>query len=99
MAASRVLLVSKPACWDGAGGPERKDPAHAAQRGARLVEVEGECVMMVRLILGVVAGGLLGYGVYRFIGCSSGACPITANPWISTFLGMVLGAMLSGAIG
>ena len=53
--------------------------------------------MIIRLIIGVVAGGLLGYGMYRFIGCSSGACPITANPWISTIFGMVIGALLSGA--
>ena len=55
--------------------------------------------MTVRLIIGVVVGGLLGYGVYRFIGCSSGACPLTANPWISTILGMAFGALLSGALG
>jgi hypothetical protein len=54
--------------------------------------------MIVRLIIGVVIGGLLGYGVYRFIGCSSGACPFTSNPWVSTILGMVVGALLSSAI-
>lgn len=53
--------------------------------------------MIVRLIIGVVVGGLFGYGVYRVIGCSSGTCPITANPWISTIFGMVMGAMLSRA--
>ena len=54
--------------------------------------------MIVRLIIGLVAGGLLGFGAYRFVGCSSGACPLTANPWISTIFGMVFGALLSGAI-
>jgi hypothetical protein len=54
--------------------------------------------MMIRLALGVVAGGLLGYGVYHFIGCASGTCPLTSNPWVSTLLGMVLGALLSRAI-
>ncbi len=54
--------------------------------------------MSVRLIIGAVVGGLLGYAVYRFIGCSSGACPITSNPWISTIIGMVLGTLLSRAI-
>jgi hypothetical protein len=55
--------------------------------------------MIVRLIIGVIGGGLLGYGVYRFIGCSSGACPLTANPWITTIVGMIFGALLSKAIG
>jgi hypothetical protein len=53
--------------------------------------------MTARLIIGAVLGGLGGYAVYRFVGCSSGACPITANPWVSTLYGMVLGAMFSGA--
>jgi hypothetical protein len=51
--------------------------------------------MIVRLIIGVVVGGLLGYGAYRFIGCSTGTCPFIANPWISTILGMGFGALLS----
>ncbi len=51
--------------------------------------------MMTRLIIGVAVGGLLGYGAYRFIGCSSGACPLTANPWISTIIGMIFGAMMT----
>jgi hypothetical protein len=54
--------------------------------------------MILRVTIGVVVGGLLGYGAYRFIGCSSGACPLTANPWVSTVLGMVFGALLSRAI-
>jgi hypothetical protein len=51
--------------------------------------------MIGRLAIGVIVGGVLGYGVYRFIGCASGACPITSNPWISTIYGMVLGAVFS----
>jgi hypothetical protein len=54
--------------------------------------------MIVRLIIGVVVGGLVGYGMYRFIGCSTGACPITANPWTSIIFGMVFGALLSRAL-
>ena len=54
--------------------------------------------MIVRLLIGVLVGGLLGYGMYYFIGCSSGTCPITANPWISTTVGVVFGALRSRAI-
>jgi hypothetical protein len=60
--------------------------------------MKGTRVVMIRLVTGGVVGGLLGYGVYRFIGCSSGACPITSNPWVSTFVGMLVGALLSKAI-
>jgi hypothetical protein len=53
--------------------------------------------MLIRVILGVVIGGVLGYGVYRFIGCSSGACPITSNPWISMFFGMAIGGLTASS--
>ena len=52
--------------------------------------------MTLRLAIGAVVGGLLGFGVYRFIGCSSGTCPITSSPWISTIVGIVMGAMVAG---
>ncbi len=53
---------------------------------------------MVRYIIGAVVGGAAGYFVfYRLIGCSSGACPITANPYISTVYGIVLGILLAGS--
>jgi len=54
--------------------------------------------MTVQLVAGVVVGGLLGYGMYRFIGCSSGACPITSNPWISTIYGMFLGGIAAARL-
>jgi len=49
--------------------------------------------MIARVVIGVIVGGVLGYAAYRFIGCSTGACPLTSNPWISTIYGMVLGAV------
>ena len=54
--------------------------------------------MILRLVIGAVIGGLLGYGVYRFIGCPTGTCPITSNPWVSTIFGMVIGTLLSKAV-
>lgn len=55
---------------------------------------------MVRVItapvIGVVAGALLGFAYYRFIGCASGSCPITSNPWASMIYGAVMGYMVSG---
>jgi hypothetical protein len=46
-------------------------------------------------VLAVVIGGLLGFGYYRFVGCSTGTCPITSNPWISTFYGAAMGFLIS----
>jgi len=51
--------------------------------------------MITRVLIGIVVGGILGYGMYRVVGCSTGACPLTANPWISTIYGMTLGGLLA----
>jgi hypothetical protein len=53
--------------------------------------------MIIRLIIGVVVGAVAGFAYYRYIGCSSGACPLTSNPYISTIYGAVMGAIFSGA--
>lgn len=53
--------------------------------------------MIIKITIGIIIGGLLGFGLYRFVGCSTGACPITSNPWISTLYGMILGAIAVGA--
>ena len=53
---------------------------------------------MLHLALFVVGGGAAGYAYYRFIGCSSGVCPISSNPIISTIYGAFMGFMLSGGM-
>lgn len=54
---------------------------------------------MLKYLIGAVIGGLIGYFVfYKLIGCSNGSCPITANPYISTVLGILLGILIAGAI-
>lgn len=45
-------------------------------------------------IIGIVVGLLGGYLYYRLIGCNSGGCPITSNPWISTLYGGLIGYLL-----
>ncbi len=53
---------------------------------------------MLHLALSVVVGGGLGYAYYRFVGCASGACPISSNPYISTLYGAVVGYLISGGL-
>lgn len=51
---------------------------------------------MLRYIIGAIAGGLVGYFVlFRLIGCSNRSCFITANPYISTILGIVIGLLIA----
>jgi hypothetical protein len=46
-------------------------------------------------ILFSLIGALGGYVYYYFVGCSSGACPISSNPWISTAYGVGMGLILT----
>ena len=46
-------------------------------------------------VAGPVVGGVAGFLYYKFVGCPSGACPITANPYSSTLYGMLIGLALS----
>ena len=50
---------------------------------------------MVRLILSPIIGAALGFAYYRFIGCTSGSCPITSNPWASMIYGAIMGFMVA----
>jgi hypothetical protein len=40
----------------------------------------------------LMIGAIGGYAYYYFIGCASGACPISSNPWVSTFYGTLMGS-------
>jgi hypothetical protein len=46
-------------------------------------------------ILFSLIGALGGYAYYYFVGCRSGACPISSNPWISTAYGAGMGLILT----
>jgi hypothetical protein len=52
-------------------------------------------VMLVRSIVGVVLGGLAGFGLHRYVGCADGTCPITSSPGVSVIYCMILGFVLS----
>ncbi|MGA2785909.1 MAG: DUF6132 family protein [Verrucomicrobiota bacterium] len=51
--------------------------------------------MIQRLVIGAVAGAVLGFGWHKLAGCSTGACPLTANPFVATLYGMSVGALIA----
>jgi hypothetical protein len=44
--------------------------------------------------LAVVIGAIAGYLYYHFVGCTSGQCAITSNPYMSTIAGGFLGLFI-----
>ena len=52
----------------------------------------------MRMVIGVLVGGGLGFGWYKLVGCSTGACPLTSNPFISTIYGSVVGALVASSL-
>lgn len=47
--------------------------------------------------LSVIIGGTLGYLYYHFVGCASGSCGITSNPYLSVVFGSVLGLFVTNS--
>ncbi|HKL96899.1 MAG TPA: DUF6132 family protein [Paludibacteraceae bacterium] len=47
-------------------------------------------------IIGALVGAIGGFAYWYFVGCTSGTCPITSSPYISTIYGAVLGSLVLG---
>lgn len=48
----------------------------------------------MKYALGLFIGGIIGFLYYKFVGCSSGSCPITSNPFITTLYGAIIGLLV-----
>jgi hypothetical protein len=49
-----------------------------------------------RTILASLAGAAAGYLYYALVGCSSGGCMISSNPYISSVYGAIMGIVAMG---
>ncbi len=45
-------------------------------------------------LIGLVVGAIGGYSYYYFIGCNSGSCAITSNPYMSILWGSLFGYLV-----
>jgi hypothetical protein len=52
-------------------------------------------VSTVRSVLFVLGGAASGFAYWRTIGCASGTCPLTSNPYVSTAYGAFVGLAMS----
>lgn len=53
--------------------------------------------IVIKIILGIAIGSGLGFGFYKLVGCSTGACPLTSNPYMSMVLGGLLGVLIAAS--
>ena len=51
----------------------------------------------IKRLIFAVGGASAGFAYYYYIGCNSGTCPISSNPYISTAYGAVVGIIVSPA--
>jgi hypothetical protein len=58
------------------------------------MRTEGKAIG-VRILLGVLIGGSVGFVVNYFGKCALGACPLTGNPFVSVVIGALLGALVA----
>ncbi len=49
----------------------------------------------LRVLAGVVAGGIAGFLYWQFIGCNAGSCPLTSNPYNTVMLFAATGGLMA----
>ncbi|MCK5775564.1 MAG: hypothetical protein KAH25_05285 [Bacteroidales bacterium] len=50
--------------------------------------------LTLKSIIGMVVGIAGGYIYYIEVGCNSGSCPITSNPWMTMLWGLMMGYLV-----
>jgi hypothetical protein len=48
-----------------------------------------------RPAIGIIAGAIIGFLYWKFVGCNSGTCPLTNNPYKSVVLFSFVGGLLA----
>ena len=48
-------------------------------------------------IIGFTTGGIGGFIYYKTVGCSTGACAITSNPYLTIIWGSLLGYLIGSS--
>lgn len=61
-------------------------------------KLNGKTVCIIICALTTVLGAVGGYLLYRFVGCGSGACSLTAKPYLGAMFGAVFGLLVGTVI-
>jgi len=50
---------------------------------------------VLKTMLGVTVGAVLGIVFYSVVGCRTGGCALTSSPWATTALGGLAGGLIA----
>ena len=50
---------------------------------------------ILKSVIGAAVGAAIGFLVYRFVGCKTGACPLTSNPWTAMVVWGLIGLVFA----
>lgn len=50
---------------------------------------------VLKVILGALIGGGIGFALGYFGKCQGGVCPLTSNYYISTIIGIIIGILIA----
>jgi hypothetical protein len=79
--------------------PAKAQPGVSGEAVAGVSAEKRKRKMLIHTLAYVAGGAILGFAYHKIVGCRSGACPITANPYISTIYGALIGFFASGGLG
>lgn len=51
-------------------------------------------IIPLTAMIGIVVGAIGGYIYYWQVGCASGTCPLTSNPYLTMLWGAVMGYLV-----
>ena len=63
-----------------------------------MIALRSDPRMILRMILFVLGGAAVGLAYQRLVGCRTGTCPITSNPYVATIYGAIVGYLASGGV-
>jgi len=54
---------------------------------------------MVKIVIGIACGAVIGYIYYKFVGCRSGTCVLTSHPVRSVLYWALIGGLAASSLG
>ena len=71
------------------------DDTSAQPPGFLLRKIGARGARWARVAIGTLVGAALGFAYYALVGCATGTCPITSNPFTASLYGALIGGLVA----